>query len=253
MLRWIVAAAVALAAIWFGFVDNDWLDRRPVQRILYLGDSYTYYNDLPAMVAEMADSAGSDVRFDITMRAFPNAKLEDHWNNETTRSLLAQGDWDRVMVQPESYFQELEGDHSHFRLGSRLFEAAGRAQRAIVVSWTASEDAYQNRPMTRAEHFQNIETNHRGLASRTGAGLIDVARVWRDVEAEALPFSLYQRDGNHPSLEGSYLAGLVIYAQLAQRDVQDVTYVPWRMRGEDAALLRERVQRSLHAHGMAGG
>jgi len=61
-----------------------------------------------------------------------------------------------------------------------------------------------------------------------------------------LPFSLY-KDGNHPSLEGSYLAALVVYAGLSHGDVAAVTYVPWRMKSDHAALLRERVQAALTA------
>ena len=251
MMRLGALVAVAAAAIWFGVVDNDWLDRRPVQRVLYLGDSYTYYNDMPSMVTAMADLAGSDIRYDISVRAFPNATLEGHWNNSGTRSLLGQGNWDRILVQPESYFQILNADNGHFNQGSRLLRQAGSAKPAIVVSWTASEAHYANAPVTRAEHFRNIEANSRALASRTGADLIDVAQVWEDVSTEALPFSLY-KDGNHPSVEGSYLVALVIYAELAHADVDDVTYVPRGMSAENAASLRDRVQRSLRSRGMVG-
>lgn len=63
-MRLLGLAVLALTAIWFGLIDNDWLDRRPVQRILFLGHSLTYYNDMPAMVAKMADSAGSPIRYE---------------------------------------------------------------------------------------------------------------------------------------------------------------------------------------------
>ena len=104
-VRLLVLAGLALAAIWFGFVDNGWLDRRPVQRLLFLGHSLTYYNDIPAMVAKMADSADSPIRYEITMSAFPNAGLDNHWNNRRTRELLAQGGWDRVIAQPERIYE----------------------------------------------------------------------------------------------------------------------------------------------------
>lgn len=247
-MRLVALVAIAVAAIWFGFVDNDWLDRRPAQRVLFLGDSYTYYNDMPSMVTEIADSAGSDIRYDITVRAFPNATLEGHWNNARTRSLLTEDNWDRIIVQPESYFERLNADSVHFNYGSRLLPPTGTTHRAIVVSWTASDGQYANGPVSRVEHFRNIEANSRALASRTGADLIDVAQVWEDVSAEELPFSLY-KDGNHPSVEGSYLAALVIYAELTQADVTEVTYVPWGMSGDNAAQLRDRVQQSLRARG----
>jgi hypothetical protein len=237
---------LALAAIWFGFIDNSWLDRRPVQRLLFLGHSYTYYNDMPAMVAKIADSADSPVRYDITMSAFPNASLEDHWNNRKTRELLAQGGWYRVIVQPETDSELQAPDSSLYVYGSKLLVGTAEQPPAIVISHLATEDFYrrQNWTTTRSDHADILQENLRGLAIATGADVIDVARVWDRVRAEGLPFSLY-KDGNHPSLEGSYLAALVVYASIAQANVTNVTYVPWGMSSDHAALLRECVQAAL--------
>ncbi|TFI57489.1 hypothetical protein E2493_14880 [Sphingomonas parva] len=175
-MRSIALVALALTALGFAVAANGWLDFRPVRRILWLGDSYTYSNNLPAMVAEMADSAGSEVRYDITMKAFANASLEDHWRSAKTQALLAASDWDRVLVQPESTFRALEAGSPFFAYGARLL-GGGRPRPAIVVSWTASEALYEDDPISRPEHFQNIERNHKGLAMKTGAELIDAAQV----------------------------------------------------------------------------
>jgi len=245
-LRLVGLVAIVFTAIWFGLVDNDWLDRRPVQRMLFLGHSYTYYNDMPAMVAKMADSAGSPVRFDITMSAFPNADLEDHWNNARTRQLLAQGGWYRVIAQPETDFQLQSPDSSLYVYGGKLLVGTGEQPPAIIISHLASESFYrrQNWTTLRSDHADILQENLRGLAIATSADVIDVASVWDRVRAEKLPFSLY-KDGNHPSLAGSYLAALVVYAALSRGDVTAVTYVPWGLSDADASLLRGLVQESL--------
>jgi hypothetical protein len=241
-----IAFAFALAAIWFGLVDNSWLDRRPVQRLLFLGHSYTYYNDMPAMVAKMADSADSPVRYDVTMSAFPNASLEDHWNNRKTRELLSRGGWYRVIAQPETSSRLEEADSSLYVYGRKLLVGTGEQPPAIIISHLATDAFYRRQHWTtrRSDHAKILEENLRGLAIATGADVIDVARIWDRVRAKELPFPLY-KDGNHPSLEGSYLVALVVYASIAHADVTTVTYVPWRMSSDHAALLRERVQTAL--------
>ena len=244
MVRGFALIAIVVAAIWFGFFDTAWRDRRPVERILWLGHSFTYNHDMPDMVARIADSAGSEVRYDIVVQAFGGASLEKHWNNARSRESLAEGNWDRVVIHPESRLGPLEAGDDYFRHGAMLFEAAGNARRVIVSTWIGSDP--------RPEYLSNLETNLRGLANLTGAQLIDVAQVWEDVRAQPLPFPLYRSDGHHPSLQGSYLAALVVYAELAQADVGNVRYAPWRMSREDAALLRDRVQRSLRRRRMAG-
>ena len=236
---------LAVAVIWFGFVDNGWLDRRPAQRLLFLGHSYTYYNNMPAMVAKIADSANSSVRYDITMSAFPNASLEDHWHNRKTRELLSQGGWYRVIVQPEGSFTYQEVDSSLFVNGRRLLVGTAEQPPAIVIGWEATDEFFQKHySASRSETADIEQSNLRGLAIATGADVIDIARVWDRVQAEELPFSLY-KDGNHPSIQGSYLAALVVYAGLSHGDVAAVTYVPWGMRSDHAALIRERVQEAL--------
>lgn len=245
-MRLLGFALLALAAVWFGLIDNDWLDRRPVQRFLFLGHSYTYYNDMPDMVAEMADSADSPVRYDVTMSAFPNATAEDHWRNRKSRRLLSLGGWHRVIAQPEGGMA-LQDETSSMQVhGAKLLAATTGAEPPIVVINHLPTEAFHDRHLsvTRLELAGIEQENVRMLAAAAGADVIDIASVWDQVMAQNLPFSLY-KDGNHPSLPGSYLIALVIYAKLSGDDVNNVTYVPWRMKDEDAELLRAKVQAAL--------
>lgn len=248
-VRLLALAAIAITAVWFGLVDNRWLDRRPVQRLLFLGHSLTYYNDMPAMVAEMADSADSPIRYDITMSAFPNAGLDNHWNNQRTRELLAQGGWDRVIAQPERIYEPEGPDRRLYFYANKLLAGTGKGRPAIIISQRHSEDYYrqQNWTTSRWEDGEIVRRNLRSLATATGADVIDVASVWERVRMEQLPFSLY-KDGNHPTLQGSYLSALVIYANLSRSGVDKVSYVPSGMSSADAELLRTKVQLALNGY-----
>jgi hypothetical protein len=245
-VRWVLLLGLAFAAIWFGFVENSWLDPRPVQRVLFIGHSRTYYNNMPAMVAKMADSAGSDVRYEVTMQAFAGATAEDHWHNAKTEALLARGNWDRVILQLDAVLPKDEPDSSGlFVYGSQLIaKAATKSQPAIISDWTFRDPFYEKYSWNRADHFQKTELHYQGLAQQAGAQLIDVARVWEEVRSQDLTFSLY-KDDDHPSLEGSYLVALVVYSALSGMDPTAVTYVPWGMSKKDAAHLKQRVKTTL--------
>ena len=245
-MRLLGLVALALAAIWFGLVDNDWADPRPVQRLLFIGHSRTYYNDMPAMVAKMADSAGSPTRYEVSMQAFAGATAKSHWNNAKTQELLADGEWDRLILQPDYVWRNDEPSSSGLYIYGKqiLAKGATKSQPAVISDWTFRDDFYGNYNWNRAEHFEKSESAYRGLAYQTGAQLIDVARVWEIVRDEELPFSLY-KDDDHPTLEGSYLVALVVYASLSGSDVSAVTYVPWSMSNKDGALLRDRVKSAL--------
>src|SRR5262245_12950436 len=61
-------------------------------RVLYLGNSLTFFNDLPAVVQAMAATGGVKVHY--LTSTLPNAGLEDQWNGGRPRSLLAKLKWD---------------------------------------------------------------------------------------------------------------------------------------------------------------
>ena len=245
-MRLIAMVALGLAALWFGVINNDWLDPRPVERLLFIGHSRTYYNDMPEMVAKMAGSAGSDVRYEVTMQAFGGATAKRHWNNAKTQALLKDGNWDRLILQPDYVWRDDEAYSSDlFTYAPKILAVGeGKQQPAIISDWTFRDGFYSRYSWNRSEHFEWSQSHYRALASETGAQLIDVARVWEDIRDQDLPFSLY-KDDDHPTLQGSYLVALVVYSTLSGADPNAVEYVPWGMGKEDAVLLRQKVGESL--------
>ena len=82
MRRILLLALVLAAPLWFMVAQDgsaaalsqrtvDLLDSRPARSILIVGNSRTYYNDMPAMIREIADSAGSPAKFQIETSAKP--------------------------------------------------------------------------------------------------------------------------------------------------------------------------------------
>src|SRR5262245_25457547 len=65
-------------------------------RILFIGSSLTYANDLPAMVCALARAARHEAQCEIIAK--PDYSLEDHWNERTARQAIARG-WDFVVLQ----------------------------------------------------------------------------------------------------------------------------------------------------------
>ncbi len=58
-------------------------DAGPPLRVLFAGNSYTYYNDMPAVVAELGAATGAPIEVDaVTMGG---ATLRDHWMSTGAR------------------------------------------------------------------------------------------------------------------------------------------------------------------------
>lgn len=68
------------------------------RRALFIGNSYTYFADIPGLVQAMADSAGGD-KIAIETVAGPDMALVDHWNEGTAKREIAEGGWEWVILQ----------------------------------------------------------------------------------------------------------------------------------------------------------
>src|SRR5687768_2825792 len=68
-----------------------------VLRVLFVGNSLTYWNDLPAIVEALADSAKVK-GLAWHMVAYPDFALEDHWAQGDAVAAISAG-WDIVVLQ----------------------------------------------------------------------------------------------------------------------------------------------------------
>lgn len=176
-------------------------------RILFIGNSLTYSNQLPYMVRALADSAG-DATAVVEAVALPDFSLEDHWNDGRAVRAIRGGCWNYVVLQqgPSSLGESraLLLDYAA-RFDAVVREQGGRS--ALFSVWPA-----QSR---RADFNRAIESY--ALAADAVNGLmLPAATAWLEAWEHDPGLDLYA-DGLHPTQAGSYLAALVITSGLYGR------------------------------------
>ncbi|MEO5806242.1 hypothetical protein [Devosia sp.] len=239
-----ITIAVAQHAGQLMLLAFDRFDDRPARDILLIGNSRTYLNDMPYMILAMADSARSPDKLEIKVLATDGASLEQQWSDTTVQQALAKT-WQTVVLQPESRAQSGETERASFFQFAKQFAAHIQAEHtAFMVNWAYDTPAYPDGADGRARHVALIENDYRTMATQTGADLTYVSRAWDLVRAEQPGFSLYL-DGNHPTIYGSYLAALMIYAYLSDSDGSAVSYIPAPMSAPDAARIKAGVAQAL--------
>ena len=72
----------------------------PPTTVLFVGNSYTTSNDLPAMVRELAKDVGGHL--DVEVRAPGGWWWRDHAGSSETLSLIADGGFEHVVLQEQS-------------------------------------------------------------------------------------------------------------------------------------------------------
>ena len=172
-------------------------------RVLFIGNSLTYANDLPAMVCALAKSAGKNVVCESVAK--PDFGLEEHWNDGEARRAIARG-WDIVVLQqgpsalPES--RRLLIAYTR-RFDAEIRKGGGRT--ALYMVWPSR---------TRRGDFPGVSQSYAAAAKAVNGLLLPAGDAWRAAWGADSGLALYGPDGFHPSAMGTFLAALVIYEQL---------------------------------------
>jgi hypothetical protein len=185
-------------------------------RILFIGNSLTSVNDLPALVRGIG---GADGRKIITKAiAVNDSSLEDHWNRGGAAREIRRGPWDFVVLQ--------QGPSSRDDSRILLREYVGRFA-AVAAEAGARPALYMVWPSAaRRRDFDRVSESYRLAAADVGGVLLPAGDAWRAAWARDPKAPLYGADGFHPSTSGSWLAGLVIYCRLADRPPASITKFP---------------------------
>lgn len=78
------------------------LNAQPItKRVLFVGNSYSYVNEMPEIVEMLAETKGDEL---IWEKVTPGgASFQDHsWRNSKAREKILEGDWDYVALQEQS-------------------------------------------------------------------------------------------------------------------------------------------------------
>jgi hypothetical protein len=168
--------------------------------VLFIGNSLTYTNDLPALV--VAEAKKKEVVVKTEMIAFPNYALEDHWNDGKIQARIKKGAFDYVVVQQGPSSQS-EGREMLLAYGPRIASICKMANAKLVffMVWPAKANIHT---------FDGVITNYRDAANKSESLLCPVGEIWRKHTEATGDFSYYGEDGFHPSRKGSELAARII-------------------------------------------
>ena len=176
-------------------------------KILFVGNSLTYVNDLPRELVNYAKTR--DVSITTRMLAFPNYALEDHWNDGEMERLITSNKYDYVIVQQGPSSQE-DGRVSLLEFGQKikaLCESNG-AKLVFYMVWPAKVNYHT---------FDGVIRNYSGAAAATNSILCPVGSVWKEHFDTTEDYSYYGPDFFHPSLAGTKVAAEVIFNSLFRK------------------------------------
>lgn len=178
----------------------------PDLKILFIGNSLTYANDLPALVQRLGRSDPTRAVV-VSSVAYGDYSLEDHWNRGDAQRAIAGARWDLVVLQqgPSALPASRDLLIDYVRRFAVEIRRVG-ARPAVYMVWP---------PLSRAAEWDAVTASHVAAADTSGALLLPAGEALRAVRTADAGVPLFESDGFHPAPAGSWGVALVIYAAAA--------------------------------------
>ncbi|MBE6597645.1 MAG: hypothetical protein E7641_08270 [Ruminococcaceae bacterium] len=216
-----------------------------MKKILFIGNSYTYYNGMPTEIfAKMCESAG----ISVSVRAITKGgesllghateghprydEIEEAFASEHFDYLILQEQSNTPAVKREAYFEGLE----HFikkgqKNGATVF---------LYGTWRKKEghNAYEKYSLTKGELSEKLNDAFSEAAKIYGVGVAFVDPPF--IEAENTPNlpDPYNEDGSHPTYVGSFIAALTIIKTIFGISPTDIPFT-----GELSPEIAEKLKK----------
>ncbi len=214
--------------------------RQVTTRILFVGNSLTYWNDgLDVHLERFAASAKPFLSVTTGRSVVPGAFLKSLWLRQEPRQAIGTGNYDVVVLQEDLPETTVDDFRQHARLFVAEAHKAG-ARPVLLMAW-----AYERLGWITMD---GIARAHREAAAELNVDVAPVGLAWQRASAQRPELTLYAPDREHPSLHGSYLATAVVYAVVFGRNPTGVLYTPAGATAEDAQFLQNVAWETLQAY-----
>lgn len=184
--------------------------------VLFIGNSITYYNDMPSLFMNMAAAGGKEVSVNAWVRG--GVILGYFAQSAQAAQFINQKKWDYVILQDGDYHIIYPGEHR--RLAKAVDFLKGLILKnnpdtkilfhllhALKDGLTHDNVHYDYRAFTR-----KIIDGTTAFAELVDLPIAPVGRVWNEIVLNQPGIELYDPDKMHPTYAGSYLIACVYYS-----------------------------------------
>ena len=217
-------------------------------KVLFIGNSYTYVNDMPGILSQMALSTNDVIQ---TASSTPGGyTLQLHSTNSTTLNAIAAGVWDYTVLQEQSQLPALQDSIVEtdvypyaYLLDSLIRDANPCTETVFYRTWGRKNGDSQNCPTwppvcTYQGMDSLLHLRYRIMTDSFSAIMSPVGMVFRYIRLYNPSLELYDADESHPSPAGSYAAACSFYTTFLRKNPELITFDNG-LNPTDAAFIRQ--------------
>jgi hypothetical protein len=190
--------------------------------VLFIGNSYTFMNNMPFIFQKMAKEDGYNAYVDTVVQGGKN--LEFHANRKITYDKIRSRNWTYVVIQGHSneFAQpktEIEKKSKMYL--SRIIDSVRTnnscTKIVLYMTWAYKNGNPNWEPINSYEKMQNmVAENYMWMAKDFNAIVCPVGKIWEDVRTKKKDLNLYIEDEKHPNLYGSYISAATFFTTITK-------------------------------------
>lgn len=238
---------VLLGLSLLGFTQN--------KSVLFIGNSYTYYNKLPEMLVDMSAQTGDTLYTESQTPGGTN--IQQHASNPVVYEKIRSRAWDLVIIQCQSQepsFPQGQVENDVFPYVRQICDSI-RANHPCAVPLFYMTWGRKNGDQGNCKFFEPLCT-YEGMDSMLRLRYLDmglrekgqvapVGMVWNTLRSEYPNLELYRADGSHPSFTGSFAAAATFYSMIWDKDPTENGFMG-SLSASDANILKTVVKSEVY-------
>ena len=186
--------------------------------VLFIGNSYTNFNELPNIVRQLAVDKGK--KFEYTKQTNGGANFKYHYEHGDVKAKLSGVN---VVVLQDQSLEPVIDKKTMFTYGKLLSNDIDQVSGARkiyystwaykgITKWMINENSVEKYKPIIANMTDSLYQSYSELAKETHGEVAPIGFAWRYVRESHPEIELYTPDNSHPNINGSYLTALVLYS-----------------------------------------
>ncbi|MBN1969699.1 MAG: hypothetical protein JXR48_07055 [Candidatus Delongbacteria bacterium] len=202
-------------------------------KILFVGNSYTYSNNLPEIIASFAIE--TDKQYEYQMIAPGGCTLKSHYQDGNVLNALENNHFDFTILQEQSQIPVVDyvKDSMFIKYAIKLDALIKQngSDTMLFMTWgrknggTQSYGGYSSPEFANFENMQDsLNSTYTRASECINSEIAEIGEGFRISITSYPEIELFSNDGSHPSYAGSYLAALIFYSKLFQCSTQAIQF-----------------------------
>lgn len=188
--------------------------------VLFIGNSYTHYNNMPKIFEHLAKSKGKNVYADSL--AVSNSTLKLHTERASTWKKIKSRNWDVVFIQ--GFSRELAQDSAVIATetlpyAKMIIDSVQKYSPCssiyFYMTWGYADGyAVEEYNDTYEKMQENVKRGYFQMSRAFHFPIAPVGMVWQQMRQLHPEINLYVTDKEHPNPSGSFVAACTFYASI---------------------------------------